>query len=68
MRRVTDMVEGIIRPDMDMAMGIGTAMDIDTGIGITDDTGIIIEGITTGGMVTAGITTMDHGIFGAARS
>ena len=52
------MVGGIIRPDTDMDT-VGDTMD---------DTGIIIEGITTGGMVTAGITTMGRDIFGAARS
>jgi len=48
---------GIIRPDMDM----------DTAGGTTDDTGIIIEGITIGGIITEGITTMGTDISGADR-
>ena len=46
-----------IRPDMDM----------DTAGGTTDDTGIIIEGITFGGIITDGIVTMGTDISGADR-
>ncbi|MGD9078896.1 MAG: hypothetical protein PVG96_06130 [Desulfobacterales bacterium] len=50
-----------------LTIRLDMGMDMDMAGGITDDTGLIIEGITIGGIITDGITTMGTDISGADR-